>query len=160
MAQQLPIIEKLNRELEGLKHELKHELPKIIEEAREHGDLKENAEYHAAKERQGMVSARMGHIEFRLSELARYNLSSIPRDAAGYGSVVGLEDLDSGDTVTYELAFPEEVEGGGRRVSLTSPIGQALLNRKVGAEVKIQLPSGRKEYEIVSLVTIHDTNKE
>jgi transcription elongation factor GreA len=156
MAQERPIVLKLNRELEVLRHELKHELPKIIEVAREHGDLKENAEYHAAKERQGMVSARISQIEGRLAELSRYNLSSIPRDAAGYGSIVELEDLDSGDEVRYELSFAEEVDGSPGRVSLTSPVGQALINRKVGAEITISLPSGKKQYEIVSISTIHD----
>ncbi|MFT4569887.1 MAG: transcription elongation factor GreA [Hyphomicrobiaceae bacterium] len=156
MPEPLPIVQKLSREAEALKHELHHVLPKVIETAREHGDLKENAEYHAAKERQGMVSARLGSIEYRLSELARYNLASIPRGAAGYGSIVELEDLDTEVQVRYELSFAEEVDAGAGRVSLTSPVGQAMLNKKVGDEITITLPSGKKQYEILSISTIHD----
>ena len=108
--QKLKIVERLQLELAVLRRELNIELPKIIEEARAHGDLKENAEYHAAKEKQGMVSARVGNLEARIKELSMYNISSIARDVVGYGSLVGLEDLDSGETLTYEMVFAEEVD--------------------------------------------------
>ena len=154
--QKLKIVEKLKAELAVLRRELNIELPKIIEEARAHGDLRENAEYHAAKEKQGMVNARVGMLEARIKELSMYTITSIARDVIGYGSLVKLEDLDTGDTIQYEMVFAEEVDLAHGRISLTSPVGQALLKRAEGDEVTIQLPSGRKKYEIVSVTTIHD----
>jgi transcription elongation factor GreA len=154
--QKLKIVEKLQAELAALRRELNIELPKIIEEARGHGDLKENAEYHAAKEKQGMVSARVGNLEARIKELSMYNMSSIPKGVVGYGSIVELEDLDSGDTITYEMVFAEETDLDAGKISLSSPVGQALLKRVEGDEVNIQLPNGRKKYQVVSLTTIHE----
>jgi transcription elongation factor GreA len=154
--QKLKIVERLKSELAALRRELNIDLPKIIEEARAHGDLKENAEYHAAKEKQGMVSARVGSLEARIKELSMYTISSISRETAGYGSIVELEDLDTGDNITYEIVFAEEVDMAAGKISLTSPVGQALLKRVEGDEVTIQLPNGRKKYQIVSLRTIHD----
>jgi transcription elongation factor GreA len=154
--QKLKIVERLQAELAVLRRELNIELPKIIEVAREHGDLKENAEYHAAKEKQGMVSARVGNLEARIKELSMYTISSIPRGVVGYGSKVELEDLDSGDTVVYEMVFSEEVDMAAGKISLTSPVGQALLKRSEGDEVTIQLPNGRKKYQVVEVQTIHD----
>jgi len=155
MSEQLPIVKRFNAELEELQRELKIDLPKEIEVAREHGDLKENAEYHAAKERQGIVSAKIGAITGRLAELSRYNMSSIPKMAVGYGSLVDLEDIGSGEEVRYEMVFAEEVDAAKGKVSLTSPVGQALLNRSAGDEVRMRLPSGDKHYEIVAVQTIH-----
>ena len=158
--QKLKIVERLQNELALLRRELNIELPKIIEEARAHGDLKENAEYHAAKEKQGMVNARVGNLEARIKELSIYNLSSIPRDVVGYGSLVELEDLETGDTITYWMVFPEEVDMATGKISLTSPVGQALLKRVEGDEVTIQLPNGRKKYQVLSVVTIHERDIE
>lgn len=155
----LPIIERLQAELLSLRRELNIELPRIIEEARAHGDLKENAEYHAAKEKQSVVSARVGALENRIKDLSRYTISSIPRDVIGYGSVVEMEDAETGDTVKYQVVFAEEVDMTAGRISLTSPIGQALLKRKEGDEVTIQLPSARKRYQILSVVTIHERDE-
>ena len=152
----LAIVERLQNELTVLRRELNIELPRIIEEARAHGDLKENAEYHAAKEKQGIVNARVGGLEARIKELSFYNTSSIPRGVVGYGSLVELEDLESGETVRYEMVFAEEVDMAKGRISLTSPVGQALLKRVEGDEVTIQLPVGRKKYQVLSLVTIHE----
>lgn len=154
--QKLKIVEKLKSELAALRRELNIELPKIIEEARAHGDLKENAEYHAAKEKQGMVSARVGNLEARIKELSMYTISSIARDVVGYGSLVELEDLDTGDMITYEMVFAEEVDMATGKISLTSPVGQALLKRTEGDEVTIQLPNARKKYQVVSVRTIHE----
>ncbi len=156
MAKQLPIVERLERERETLMRELNIELPKIIEEARAHGDLRENAEYHAAKERQGMVHARLGSIDESLRQLSMYSYSSIPRGVVGYGSVVELEDSDSGARVRYQMVFSEEVDPAGGRISITSPVGQALLNKSEGDEVQIRLPGGVKSYEIIEIQTIHD----
>jgi transcription elongation factor GreA len=155
MSTELPIIARLNRELAALRRELHHDLPKQIEEARAHGDLKENAEYHAAKERQGMLNARIGTIESRLAELSVYNLTSIPKDRVGYGSVIRVEDIDTGDEVTYELAFPEEADPERGRVSLNSPFGQAFLSRRVGEEITVQTPKGKRTYELLEVTTIH-----
>lgn len=152
----LAIVERLQNELTVLRRELNIELPRIIEEARGHGDLKENAEYHAAKEKQGIVNARVGGLEARIKELSLYNTSSIPRGVVGYGSLVELEDLETGDTVRYEMVFAEEVDMAKGKISLTSPVGQALLKRVEGDEVTIQLPVGRKKYQVLSLVTIHE----
>lgn len=154
--QKLKIVERLQAELALLRRELNVELPKIIEEARGHGDLKENAEYHAAKEKQGIVSARVGNLEARIKELSMYTISSIARDVIGYGSLVELEDLDSGETLKYEMVFAEEVDLAQGKISLSSPVGQALLKRTEGDEVTIQLPSGRKKYEVLSVTTIHE----
>jgi transcription elongation factor GreA len=154
--QKLKIVERLKNELVILRRELNIELPKMIEEARAHGDLKENAEYHAAKEKQGVVSARVGNLEARIKELSMYTISSIPRGVVGYGSIVELEDLDSGESVTYEMVFAEEVDMASGKISLTSPVGQALLKRSEGDEVTIQLPNGRKKYQVVSVLTIHE----
>lgn len=154
--QKLKIVERLQAELAVLRRELNIELPRIIEEARSHGDLKENAEYHAAKEKQGMVSARVGSLEARIQELSMYNVSSIPKGVVGYGSLVELEDLETGDTVTYEMVFAEEVDMASGKISLTSPVGQALLKREEGDEVSIQLPGARKKYQVVGVQTIHE----
>lgn len=158
--QKLKIVERLRSELAVLRRELNVELPKIIEEARAHGDLKENAEYHAAKEKQGMVSARVGSLEARIQELSMYSISSIPKGVVGYGSIVELEDLDSGDELRYEMVFAEEVDMATGKISLSSPVGQALIKKVEGDEVKIQLPSGRKSYQVLSVVTIHERDEE
>lgn len=153
---ELPIVAKLKAELAELQQELSQELPKRLEEARAHGDLRENAEYEAAKNRQGLVRARMSQIRERLAELALYDRARIPRDRASYGSRVRVEDAETGEEAEYHLVFPEEVERGTPTISIGSPIGQALLNRTVGDEVTVQTPSGRRNMEIVDLATLHD----
>lgn len=152
----LPIVEQLKGELAKLQHELQHDLPARLEEARAHGDLRENAEYDAAKNRQGILRARIAQIQTRIRELSVYTLAQIPRDRVSYGSRVTIEDLDSGDTVEYRLVFPEEVDGGTGLISINSPMGQGLMNKTEGDEVAIQTPRGRKSYQVVSIVTIHD----
>jgi transcription elongation factor GreA len=141
--------------LAELRRELHHQLPKQIEEARAHGDLKENAEYHAAKERQGMLNARIGMIESRLAELSVYSLASIPKDRVGYGSIVRVEDVDTGTESTYQLAFSEEADPDKGKVSMSSPVGQAFLSRKVGDEITVRTPKGKHTYELLELTTIH-----
>ena len=152
---QLPIVERLKRELAELQYELSHQLPAKLEEARAHGDLRENAEYHAAKERQGLLRARIGQIQSRIRELSVYDLSRIPHDRIAYGSRVTLEDVDSGDSVEYRIVFPEEVDGATGMVSIGSPIGKALLNRGEGDEVTVVTPAGRKTYQVIAIVTLH-----
>ena len=160
MAGALPVLEKLKKDLADLQYELHHKLPKEIEAARAHGDLKENAEYHACKERQGILNARIGQVAGRIRELSLYNLTSIPKGVAAYGSSVTVEDLDDGNEVTYELVFPEEADVSAGMISVSSPIGRALLNKVEGDEVQVQTPRGKKTYQINRLVTLHDRKPE
>jgi transcription elongation factor GreA len=152
---ELPVMQRLKKELDDLRHELKTKLPKELEKARAHGDLSENAEYAAAKERQGYVSARIAQMEQRIRELSLYSVESIPRDVIGYGSRVTLESLDDGETQTFEIVFPEEVDAAEGRISLGSPVGRALLNKEEGDEVEVQTPKGKRAYQIVELKTLH-----
>ena len=151
----LPIVDRLKRELAELQHELERELPRRLEEARAHGDLRENAEYDAAKNRQGLVRARIAQTRARIAELSVYSLARIPHDRIAYGSKVRLEDIDSGEEVEYRIVFPEEVGPGGQLVSIASPLGKALINKVEGDEVVVQTPGGRRSYEVRSVVTIH-----
>lgn len=148
---------RLRKELEDLRFELRHKLPKEIEVAREHGDLRENAEYAAAKERQGFVNARIGQIEQRMRDLSLYSVNSIPQEAVGYGSRLTLERED-GVEEKYELVFPEEVDAAAGLISIGSPLGRALLNKEVGDDVEVATPKGKRTYAIIELQTIHDRN--
>ena len=139
---ELPIMARLRKELAGLKHELTFKLPKELEAARAHGDLSENAEYEAAKSRQDFVRSRIAQLETRLRQLSMYTVASIPHDVVAYGSRVSVED-DSGESTVYEIVFPEEVDAARGQISLSSPIGRALLNKAVGDEVEVQTPSGK-----------------
>ena len=153
---ELPVITRLKKELADLKYELTVKLPKELEAARGHGDLSENAEYEAAKARQDYVRSRIGQLEGRVRELSMYNIASIPRDVVAYGSRVTIEDVDAGESIAYEIVFPEEVDAARGQISLSSPIGRALLNKSVGDEVEVHTPSGRRTYQIVDLVTLHE----
>jgi len=139
-----------------MQHELNVELPREIAKARAHGDLSENAEYKYAKERQGFVNARLGQLQSRLANVAMLNLNNLPKDKAGYGSRVWLLDLQKDTKVEYKLVTPEEADAENGCISTSSPIGRAILGRRVGDEVKVQTPAGAKEFEIVKLRTIHD----
>ena len=150
------IRQKLEEEIRVLEHELNHDLPKELLKARAHGDLSENAEYKYAKERQGYLSARLGQLQKRLADIAMLNLNNLPRDRAGYGSRVWLLDLQKSAEVEYRLVTTEEADATKGMISTTSPIGKALLGRRVGDEVKVQTPAGVKEFEVVRLRTIHD----
>lgn len=156
MPRKLPIIEKIERDLAEFKRELSIELPRQLEEARAHGDLKENAEYHAAKERQGMLNARIAALEDRLARLSMYSLASIPKGVVGYGSRIEIEDAESGESFSYELVFAEEADPTRGLISVSSPTGQAMLRREVGHQVTVVTPSGRRSFEIVNLITIHE----
>ena len=157
---ELPVIARLKKELADLKYEITFKLPKDLQAAAAHGDLSENAEYEAAKSRQDYVRSRIGQLEARIRELSMYNIASIPRDVVAYGSRVTIEDLDIGEMVAYEIVFPEEVDAGRGQISLSSPIGRALLNRTVGDEVEVHTPSGKRSYQIVELVTLHELQME
>jgi transcription elongation factor GreA len=152
---ELPVIQRLRKEVSELQYELSHKIPKDLEEARAHGDLSENAEYDAAKNRQEFVRARIAQIQGRIRELSLYNIHSIPHDVVAYGSRVTVEDLDEGESLVYEIVFPEEVNAAAGQISLGSPLGRALLNRSVGDEVEVQTPRGKRSYQITELVTLH-----
>lgn len=150
------IKQKLQQEIDALEHELNVELPKEIAVARAHGDLSENAEYKYAKERQGFVNAKIGQLKKRMGDLGMLNLSNIPKDRSGYGSRIVVVDVQKSVEVEYKLVSSEEADAEKGLISTTSPIGRALLNRKVGDEVQVATPAGRKEFEVVRLVTIHE----
>ena len=142
---------KLQDEIEKLERELNHDLPKAIQHAREFGDLKENAEYKAAKERQTMVQARISQLHMRLMEVDSIDISKIPTDRIAYGSTVTLFDLEKEEKVVYKLVTSEESDPESGKISTVSPIGQALMKRKVGDVVTVKRPAGEIELEIVSL---------
>jgi len=155
-ATELPILAKLKKELADLKHELTFKIPKDLQTAAAHGDLSENAEYDAAKHRQDFVRSRIAQIEGRVRELSMYTVASIPRGVVAYGSRVTIADVDSGDETEYRIVFPEEVDAARGHISLSSPIGQAMMNKSEGDEVEVHTPSGRRTYQILNLVTWHD----
>jgi transcription elongation factor GreA len=155
----LDLKRKLEEEIERLDLELRIDLPREISKARAHGDLSENAEYHAAKERQGIVNARLGQLRARLRELSMVDLSRIPRDRVGLGSSVTVLDLTKDEEITYRLVTSEDADVAAGRISTTSPIGKGLLGKRVGDTVKVQIPGGTREMEITQLVTIHDTGE-
>jgi transcription elongation factor GreA len=150
------IKKKLQDEIAALEHELRSELPKEILRARALGDLSENAEYHAAKERQGFVNARLGQLQARLREFAMVDLTKIPRDRVGLGSQVVVLDTDKDEEISYRLVTSEEADAPSGKISTSSPIGRGLLGKQVGDTVRIQIPGGVREMEIISLTTIHD----
>jgi transcription elongation factor GreA len=152
----LDLKKKLEDELAALENELRVDLPREISKARAHGDLSENAEYHAAKERQGIVNMRLGQVRARLRELSMIDMSRIPRDRVGLGSSVKVLDLIREEEITYRLVTSEDADVAAGRISTTSPIGKGLLGKRVGDTVKVQIPDGVREMEIIHLITIHD----
>jgi transcription elongation factor GreA len=149
------LIKKFEDEIAALNHELKLELPREIKRARELGDLRENAEYHAAKERQRLVEARISMLQKRVSEISLINVDRIPRDRAGFGSTVHVIE-NRGDRLVFQLVMPEDADAEKGLISTTSPIGRAFLNKEEGDEVKVVTPGGTRQFEIVKLITIHD----
>ncbi len=152
---ELPVVKRLKKELEVLKRELTVDLPKELERARAHGDLSENAEWAMAKQRQEFLRARVSNMEARIAELTTINLESIPRDTVGLGSHVQLEDLDEGGMVEYEIVVPEEVDGGQNKISLSSPLGRALIGKAEQDDIEVVTPKGKRSYLVKKLVTIH-----
>ena len=150
------IKKKLQDEVAALEYELRTELPKEILKARAHGDLSENAEYHAAKERQGYVNARLNQLKKRLGEMSMVDFSKIPHDKVGLGSEVVVLDVGKDEEVTYRLVTTEEADAANGRISTSSPIGRGLLGKEVGDAVKIKIPGGTKEFEIIKLTTVHE----
>jgi len=147
---------KLREELDTLEEELHFKLPKEIQHAREFGDLRENAEYKAAMERQSIVQARIGQVRQRLSEVDSIDLSKIPTDRIAYGSRVVLFDVEKEEKITYNLVTSEESDPDNGMISTVSPIGQALMGREEGDEVKVKTPTGWRTFEVDRLTTIHE----
>tara|TARA_Y100000588_G_scaffold377151_1_gene455845 strand:+ start:14965 stop:15444 length:480 start_codon:yes stop_codon:yes gene_type:complete len=150
---------KLETEIRSLEHELLHELPKEIQKAREHGDLSENAEYTAAKERQDFVSARLRQLKKRLSELSLIDVTKISADSVGLGSVVRIYDVDNDQEIEYRLVTSEETDVPNGKISTTSPIGRGLMGKQVGDVAEVRTPAGPREFEILELATIHDQSE-
>jgi transcription elongation factor GreA len=149
------ILKRFEDEMADLDRELRKELPKEIQRARELGDLSENAEYQAAKERQSYVQARMGMLHKRMAEIALMNFDRLPRDRAGFGSTVHL--LEDGTTpVVYQLVMPEEADATKGLISTASPIGRAIVGKQAGDELIVPTPTGERHFEILKLMTIHD----
>lgn len=147
---------KLEDEIRALEHELAHELPKEIKKAAALGDLSENAEYHMAKQRQELVNARLGQLKRRMSELALVNLSNIPKDRVAFGSRVKVFDNSKDAELEFKLVTSEETDVTKGFISTTSPIGKALMGKKVGDTAVVVTPNGRREMEILNLTTIHE----
>jgi transcription elongation factor GreA len=150
------IKKKLKEEIDALEHELIHELPKEIKKAAALGDLSENAEYHMAKQRQEFVKARVRQLGKRLADLSMVNMNNIPHDKVGLGSTVKVYDNTKNQEVEYKLVTSEESDVSAGKISTTSPIGRALLNKKVGETAIFVTPNGKREMEILTLSTIHD----
>jgi transcription elongation factor GreA len=149
------LVRKLQDEIIALDRELKMELPKEIKRARELGDLRENAEYQAAKERQRLVESRISMLQKRVAEIALLNIERIPHDRAGFGSTVHVVEK-TGEKLVFQLVMPEDADATKGLISTTSPIGRAFLNKEAGDSVKVDTPGGKREFEIVKLFTIHD----
>lgn len=146
----------LERELKQLEYELRIELPKEIGRATALGDLRENAEYHAALDRQRYVQARIAHLQQRLSQLSTIRMSQIPRDRAAFGSLVTVSDLDSGEECTYDLVLGDEGDAAAGKISVSSPIGKALVGRQIGDTVSVRTPIGERQFEVTGLLTLHE----
>ena len=149
------ILKKFEDEVAQLEHELHHELPKEIQRARELGDLRENAEYQSAKDRQGIVNARIAMLKKRIGEISIMNMDKIPHDRAAFGSTVHLKE-DNGDAIVYQLVMPEEADAAKGFISTSSPIGRAIVGKNEGDEIQVTTPNGIRNFEIIKLITIHD----
>jgi len=150
---------RLQDELNNIERELRVDLPKEILRAREHGDLSENAEFKAAKERQNFLEGRKAQLQKRLAALSLVNLEKIPTDQAAYGSKLVLYDYEIDKEIEYRLVSPEESNIAQGLISITSPIGRSLVGKMAGDSVEIVTPSGRREFEVRSLATIHDLDE-
>jgi transcription elongation factor GreA len=149
------LLKRFEDDIAQLDKELKTELPREIQRARELGDLRENAEYKAAKERQEFVNARIAMLRRRVSEISLLNLDKIPHGKAAFGSTLVLREA-TGAELTFQLVMPEDADGEKGWISTASPIGRALMGKEEGDEVKVPTPAGVRSFEILKLATIHD----
>ena len=153
----LPILDKLDNDLKESQRELQVDIPKAILTAREHGDLSENAEFKAAKERQMFLEARISLLQKRISDIMAINVNQISKDRSGLGSTLKLKNVDSGKETQYHLVFPEEVNPDEGKLFPASPIGRSLMGKQEGDEITVSLPDGKVEFEVLKVTTIHDT---
>jgi transcription elongation factor GreA len=144
--------EALKKELENLKRVERPQNIKAIEEARAHGDLSENAEFEAAKDRQGFIEGRIGELGFKLANADIINPDKLPKDRAVFGTKVLLENIDTGEEVEYQLVGPDESDIGNGRISVSSPLGRAILGKKPGDELTLEVPGGKRIYELVDIL--------
>lgn len=151
------LLQKLNAEFKEVEHELKTTLPEEIHRAASLGDLSENAEYEAALERQRLMQSKYRSLQARINEVAQIDLQRLPEDKVGYGSIIELFDMDEDKELTYQLTLPEASDVKLGRISLSSPIGKALMGRKEGDEVTIEIPTGQKHYEILKITAYQNT---
>ena len=154
------IIKKLDAELLTSQKELQVDIPKAILTAREHGDLKENAEYKAAKERQTFLQARISLLQKRISDVTSLDIEKIPKDRSGLGSTLFLTDIKTGKEKQFHLVFPEDVDPDAGKISPGSPVGKALMGKQKGDEVMVLLPEQKIEYEVINVTTIHDNSED
>jgi transcription elongation factor GreA len=146
---------KLEEEIQGLEKELREELPRALKTAAALGDLSENADYQAARERQDFVKARLGQLQKRLADLSLVNFDKIPKDRINLGSTVVLLDVDKNEEITYRLVTSEDANAAQGLISTTSPIGRSLLNKKDGDTVEVKIPAGTRTFEILRFTTMH-----
>ena len=154
------IIKKLDAELLISQKELQVDIPKAILTAREHGDLKENSEYKAAKERQTFLQARISLLQKRISDVTSLDIEKIPRDRSGLGSTLFLTDIKTGKEKQFHLVFPEDVDPDAGKISPGSPVGKALMGKQTGDEVMVLLPEQKIEYEVIKVKTLHDKSED
>jgi len=147
---------KLEEEIAALEKELREELPRALKTAAALGDLSENADYSAARERQDFVRVRLGQLKQRLADLSLINFDKIPRDRISLGSTVHLLDVDKDEKITYKLVTSEDANAPNGLISTTSPIGRSLLNKRQGDTVEVKIPSGTRTFEVLSFTTMHD----
>ena len=150
------ILKKLDQQLAESQKELQVDIPEALKTAREHGDLSENAEYKAAKERQMFLESRISLLQKRISDVTSLDVGRIPKDRSGLGSTLFLHDLGTGEEKKYQLVFPEDVDPEAGKISTASPIGKALMGKQEGDEVFVPLPDQKKEYEVIRVFTVHD----
>jgi len=156
----LPIVDKLEKDLMDCKRELEVDIPKALKIATDMGDLSENAEYKAAKERQMFLESRISQLQQRIGDIISIDINRIPKDRSGLGSTVHLRNLDSGEEKTYYLVFPEEVNPDEGKISLASPLGKSIVNKMEGDEVNMTLGGESLEFEVIRMNTIHDDTQE
>jgi transcription elongation factor GreA len=144
--------ENLKKELENLKKNERPQNIKAIEEARAHGDLSENAEYAAAKDRQGFIEGRINELEFKLANIDIIATDNLPKDRAVFGCKVVLENIETGEDVSYQLVGPDESDIENGRISVSSPLGKAIIGRKPGDELTLEVPAGKRSYELIEIL--------
>ena len=144
--------EALKKELENLKRVERPQNIKAIEEARAHGDLSENAEYAAAKDRQGFIEGRINDLEFKLANVDVIPTDKLPKDRVVFGSKVVLENIETGEDVIYQLVGPDESDIENGRISISSPLGKAIIGKKPGDELTLQVPGGKRSYELIEIL--------